>query len=56
MLSEVIGGGSGGPEKKPAPTRTTRPADTGFWWVGKFQPPPMPAATRTRDPCGLANP
>ena len=42
-------------KKKPAPTHATRPAGRGFWWVGNFQPTPVPVATHTRDLCGLAN-
>ena len=43
-------------KRKPAPTRTTRPAGRGFWWVGNLWPAPVPAATCTHDPCELANP
>ena len=37
------------------PTRATCPTGTGFWQVGKFQPVPIPTATRTRNLYGLHN-
>jgi hypothetical protein len=42
-------------KKNPAPTCATRPAGTGFWRVGKSQPVPAPAPTRTHDPYRLHN-
>ena len=37
------------------PTRATRPTGMGFWQVEKFQPIPIPMATRTRNLYGLHN-
>ena len=34
----------------------TRAMGEGCWRVGIFPPAPVPVTTRTRDPCGLANP
>ena len=43
-------------ESAKLPTHATRPMGTGFWQVGKFQPVPVPMATRTRNLYGLHNP
>ena len=43
-------------EKNPHPPVQPVPAGTGSWWVGKYQPAPIPVVTHIRDPYGLGNP